>query len=161
MRYVEGLPDHEGSVCFPGYNRSGCRTPMQWDDALPNAGFSAAAPERLYLPQDPRRTRPTLAAQTADPDSPLNRIRRLIRLRRETPALRTAAATEVLTRGYPFSYLRGGSHLVVVNPGRSRVTARPQALLGRTVIPLEVSGVRVDDGEIDADGFGYGVFALE
>ena len=53
MRYVDGLPDHEGSVCFPGYNRSGCRTPMQWDDALPNAGFSTAPPDRLYLPQDP------------------------------------------------------------------------------------------------------------
>ena len=64
----------------------------------------------------------------------------------------------MLTRGYPFSYLRGGPHLVVVNPGRGRVTARPQALHGRTVVPLEVSGVRVDDGEIDADGFG--VFAL-
>ena len=50
---------------------------------------------------------------------------------------------------------------MVVNPGRSRVTARPPALLGSTVIPLEVSGVRVDDGEIDADGFGYGVFSLE
>jgi glycosidase len=160
MRYVDGLADHEGSVCFPGYNRSGCRTPMQWDDALPNAGFSTAPPDRLYLRQDPARPRPTVAAQRDDPDSPLNRVRRLVRLRRETPALRTAAATEVLTRGYPFSYLRGGSHLVVVNPGRSRVTARPQALLGRTVIPLEVSGVRVDDGEIDADGFGYGVFNL-
>jgi glycosidase len=162
MRYVEGLADHEGSVCFPGYNRAGCRTPMQWDDALPNAGFSTAPPDRLYLPQDPTRPRPTVAAQLDDPDSPLNRVRRLVRLRRETPALRTDATTEVLTRGYPFSYLRGGCHLVVVNPGRGRVTARPEALRGRrTVTPLEASGARVDDGEIDVDGFGYGVFALD
>jgi hypothetical protein len=49
---------------------------------------------------------------------------------------------------------------VVVNPGRGRGTARPLALHGRTVTPLEVSGIRVGDGEIDADGFGYGVFAL-
>jgi maltose alpha-D-glucosyltransferase / alpha-amylase len=118
-------------------------------------------PARPALPPaGPGTASSHLAAQTDDPDSPLNRVRRLIRLRRETPALRTGAPTEVLTRGYPFSYLRGGSHLVVVNPGRDRVTARPQALHGRTVTPLEVSGVRVDDGEIDADGFGYGVFAL-
>jgi hypothetical protein len=51
---------------------------------------------------------------------------------------------------------------VVVNHGRDRVTARPPALHGRTVTPLGISGVRVDDGdgEIDADGFGYGVFAF-
>jgi maltose alpha-D-glucosyltransferase / alpha-amylase len=77
------------------------------------------------------------------------------------PALGTGAATEILTQGYPFSYLRGGSHLVVVNPHRGQAVARPEALRSRTVTPLEVRGIRVDDGEIDADGFGYGVVALE
>ena len=52
MRYLPGLPDVEGSICNPAYNRSGCRTPMQWD-AGPNAGFSTADPARLYLPIDP------------------------------------------------------------------------------------------------------------
>ena len=126
----------------------------------PTPASPTAPPDRLYLPAGPGRPRPTVAAQTDDPDSPLNRVRRLVRLRRETPALRTGAATEVLTRDYPFGYLRGGSHLVVVNPGRGRVTARAAGVAGRTVTPLEVSGVRRGRGEMDADGFGYGVFAL-
>ena len=46
MRYVEGLHSVEG-----GYRRTGSRTPMQWDHSA-NAGFSAASPEKLYLPLD-------------------------------------------------------------------------------------------------------------
>ena len=157
MRYVPGLPDHEGSVCNPGYNRAGCRTPMQWDESLPNAGFSTAPADQLYLPQDPSPGRPTVAAQQDDPRSTLNILRRLIALRQRTPALGTAASTEVLTRDYPFAYVRGGTHLVVVNPRRHPASA-PIARTTRT--PLEVSGVRVVDGRIEADGFGYGVFEL-
>jgi glycosidase len=63
MRYLPDLPDHEGSICYPGYNRAGCRTPMQCDESKPNAGFSDANPSALYLPQDPAPDRPTVAAQ--------------------------------------------------------------------------------------------------
>ena len=80
---------------------------MQWDDG-PNAGFSTAPAERLYLPVDPAPDRPTVAAQRADPGSVLHLVRRLIALRRATPALGLAGATEVLHAGYPLVYLRGG-----------------------------------------------------
>jgi glycosidase len=166
MRNLSGLPDHEGSICNPGYNRAGCRTPMQWDEARPNAGFSNAPKDQLYLPQDPDPHRPTVAAQVDDPGSTLNIVRRLIALRRSTPALGTSAPTTVLTRDYPFAYLRGDSHLVVVNPRREAATADVAALAGRSARPLEVSGVQViadqqDAGRIEADGFGYAVFELE
>jgi glycosidase len=160
MRYLPGLPDKEGSIYDPAYNRSGCRSPMQWDDDQPNAGFSSAPADRLYLPQDPDPGRPTVAAQQDDPDSTLNRVRRLVRLRRETPALRTAAATTVLSRGYPLAYLRGEDHLVVVNPAREPVSVSPAELAGREAVALEVSGVDVRDGLIKADGFGYGIYRL-
>ncbi|HST66509.1 MAG TPA: alpha-amylase family glycosyl hydrolase, partial [Mycobacteriales bacterium] len=137
MRYLPGLPDKEGSIYDPAYNRSGCRSPMQWDDARPNAGFSTAPAGELYLPQDPDPDRPTVAAQLGDPDSPLERLRRLIRLRRETPALRTAAATTVLAGGYPLVYLRGDDHMVVINPARE---PRSVALAGADAAPLEASG---------------------
>jgi glycosidase len=160
MRYLTGLPDHEGSVCNPGYNRAGCRTPMQWDDALPNAGFSAAEASALYLPQDRSPDRPTVAAQRDDPASTLSMVRRLIALRRNVPALGSRATTTVLTRDYPFAYLRGDRHLVVVNPRRDRATVEVPALAGAPVRPLEQGGVHVTDGHIEATGFAYGIFEL-
>ena len=83
MRHLSGLKSKEG-----GYERTGARTPMQWDDG-PNAGFSVAAPHRLYLPVDPSPDRPTVAAQEKDPQSLLRHIRGLIEFRREHPALRS------------------------------------------------------------------------
>jgi maltose alpha-D-glucosyltransferase/alpha-amylase len=29
MRYLPDMPDVEGAICNPAYNRAGCRTPMQ------------------------------------------------------------------------------------------------------------------------------------
>ncbi|MEV6104375.1 alpha-amylase family glycosyl hydrolase [Streptomyces sp. NPDC051940] len=158
MRYVDGLPDHEGSVLGPRYNRAGSRTPMQWNGG-PNAGFSTAAADRLYLPVDPDPGRPTVAAQRADEGSLLHLVRRLIALRRSTPGLGSggAGSVEVLHSGYPLVYVRGGRYLVVVNPRREPATA--QAYAGT---PLEASGVTLGaDGTVAADGFGYGIFALE
>ena len=156
MRYLPDMPDVEGAVCNPAYNRAGCRTPMQWDDG-PNAGFSSADPSRLYLPVDPDPARPTVAAQQSDPDSTLNLVRRLVALRRSTPALGARASCRVLHTGYPFAYLRGGTHVVVVNPRREAATLDAAALDG--AVPLLVSGIRVDGDAATVDGFGYGVFA--
>lgn len=86
MRYVPGLPEKEGSVLGPRYNRAGSRTPMQWDEG-PNAGFSTAPSDRLYLPLDPSPDRPTVAAQRADDTSLLHLVRRLVALRTGTPEL--------------------------------------------------------------------------
>ncbi len=64
MRYLPGLPDVEGAICNPAYNRAGCRTPMQWDGGV-NAGFSSAEADALYLPIDPDPERPNVADQLA------------------------------------------------------------------------------------------------
>jgi len=134
---------------------------MQWDPSLPNAGFSIAPAERLYLPQDPDSDRPTVTAQHPDPASTLNRVRRLIQLRRSTPQLRTAATTTVLASGYPLVYVRGDRHLVVVNPSGTARTADIPSLAARTAWPLEASGTAVAGGGVQTRAFGYGVFALE
>jgi maltose alpha-D-glucosyltransferase/alpha-amylase len=157
MRYLPGMPDVEGAVCNPAYNRAGCRTPMQWDDG-PNAGFSTADPDRLYLPVDPDPDRPTVLAQQHDPSSTLHLVRRLVALRRSTPALGTRSSIRVLHEVYPFVYVRGETHLVVVNPRREPASLHLGTLTG--AVPLLVHGVAVDDEQVTADGFGYGVFAL-
>lgn len=116
QRYVEGLVSKEG-----GYNRTGSRTPMQWD-ASHNAGFSSAPAERLYLPLDPSADRPTVAAQESDHTSLLALVRRLLALRREVPALGNASAFVPLyaeTGRYPFVYWRGTNTdgaIIAVNP---------------------------------------------
>ncbi|MGB7964349.1 MAG: alpha-amylase family glycosyl hydrolase [Propionicimonas sp.] len=161
MRYLLGLPEREGSKWSPGFNRAGCRTPMQWDDDLPDVGFSTAPAEHLYLPQDPDPARPTVAAQRAAAQSPLRRIRRLVELRRATPELRPGPDTTVLSPGYPLVYLRGDRHLVVVNPASTARSATIPALEGRTARALEVSGIHVASELVTADPFGYGVFLLE
>ncbi|MFD1661796.1 alpha-amylase family glycosyl hydrolase [Streptomyces caeni] len=156
MRYVPGLPDTEGSVLGPRYNRAGSRTPMQWDDG-PAAGFSAAAQDRLYLPVDPSPDRPTVAAQRADEASLLHLVRRLIALRTNTPELGPRGSVEVLHTGYPLVYVRGGRYLVAVNPRREKA-GYPHPAAGRA---LEASGVDITDGTITVQGFGYGIFALD
>jgi len=156
MRYVPGLPDKEGSVLGPRYNRAGSRTPMQWDDG-PNAGFSTSPGHRLYLPLDPSPDRPTVAAQRTDETSLLHLVRRLIALRSTTPELGPQGSLEVLHTGYPFVYVRGGRFLVVVNPRRDE-SAHPFLGAARA---LESSGVEISGGTVTARGFGYGIFELD
>ena len=68
-------------------NRDECRTPMQWDDG-PHAGFSSVTP---WLPVHPKRASANVAAQDGDPRSLLNCYRRLLALRRSSPALQEGA----------------------------------------------------------------------
>ena len=116
MRTVEGLPSKEG-----GYQRTGSRTPMQWDDS-PNAGFSTAPAGQLYLPIDADADRPTVAAQDGDPNSLLNTVRKLISLRRKHMALCASATFEPVyaqAGKYPLVYKRSWKDetaLVIINP---------------------------------------------
>jgi glycosidase len=154
MRYLPGLPDVEGAICNPGYNRAGCRTPMQWDEGA-NAGFSTADTTQLYLPVDPAPDRPTVAAQEGDPASTLALVRELLALRRATPALGGRATTRVVHEGYPFAWVRGESHLVVVNPRREAATLTVPEAVGAT--PVWGSGVVATAQGLTVAGFGYGV----
>ena len=61
------------------------RTPMQWD-ASPNAGFAPAGVE-TWLPLAENYQEVNVAAQREDPSSTLSFYKRLLRLRREIPAL--------------------------------------------------------------------------
>jgi glycosidase len=157
MRYLPGMPNVEGAVCHPAYNRAGCRTPMQWDDG-PNAGFSDADPADLYLPVDPAPDRPTVAAQDGVGGSTLTLVRELLALRRATPALQGRAPTRVVNAGYPFAWTRGESHLVVVNP-RAEAAALEDARAGSGRL-IWGSGARTRPGGLDLDGFGYGIIEI-
>ncbi len=133
MRYIKNIISKEG-----GYERTGSRTPMQWDGSL-NAGFSRADPDRIYLPIDPDPARPNVATQEQDPNSILNHVRNLVRLRKEHPDLKPDSPLEILSadsKGYPLVYQRGQELLVALNPGSSAITSRI-ALAGEIEVVLQ------------------------
>lgn len=116
MRYVEGLRSVEG-----GYDRTGSRTPMQWDHTT-NAGFSSAPKEKLYIKQDESADKPTVEAQLEDADSLYHEIRKLISVRQLNPALGNRGEISFVYAeegSYPFAYVRSSGEekvLVIINP---------------------------------------------
>ena len=116
LKNIDGLPSVEGAGA-----RTGTRIPMLWDGGV-NAGFSAAPAEKLYIPQDSDPARRTVENQEADPNSLLNYVRGLIRLRAAHPALGNDgdwALVSGLGQPYPMVYerVRGNETCrVVINP---------------------------------------------
>ena len=100
---------------FPG--RDGARSPMPWTDE-PGAGFTTPDAEP-WLPFG-ELAGVNVAAQRADPGSPLNLTRDLVALRRAEEDLRTGAYAEVAVDEGLWAYRRGDSMLVALNLGSRR-----------------------------------------
>ena len=124
MRQLYDLPHVEGAY----KPRAGARTPMQWSSGK-NAGFSNASPDKLYLPVDPAERFPNVAEQEQDPHSLLNRVKKIIRLKKQEKALLAYAEFVPIfakENTYPFIYARAFDHeviLVVLNPAGSKKEA--------------------------------------
>lgn len=157
VRSLVDMPNVEGAN-HNGKERAGARTPMQWDGSV-NAGFSTCAPEQMYLPVCPEWIpatsypaylawkaagakhptapgAPTVESQEEDPQSLLNWTRRLIALRKSTPAF--WADSDMLpvldpAHPYPMVYTRSDGNqtwLVALNPTGKKQTVRLSALKG-------------------------------
>lgn len=128
MRYLEGLTSVEG-----GYERTGARTPMQWNEEK-NAGFSAADKEQLYICQDETEDRPLVSVQMQDENSLWKEVQRLIAFRKKHPALLADGDFEpvfAVQNAYPLVYKRSTEEetvYVVLNPSGKEVCLNHQQL---------------------------------
>jgi alpha-glucosidase len=156
-----GRPAAEAVKLAAQYGRDKCRTPMQWANA-PNGGFSPAG-VRTWLPVNPDFARGlNVAEQERDPNSMLNFYRRMLRLRRETPALIAGDYTPLHEKAADYlAFTRrtaGQTCLVILNLSRNahtlnfdltpdtarvlfattRAAGSRQALTGLALAPFEI-----------------------
>jgi maltose alpha-D-glucosyltransferase/alpha-amylase len=134
--------------------RAAVRTPMQWSSER-HAGFSAAEPFRPVVASGPFACdRVNVAAQRRDADSLLNRVERMIRLRKECPEigcgtarLLDGGARSVLALRYEW---RGSVMVVVHNLSSGGVEASLDAgAAGARSLVDALSG-----GRVGGDGSG-------
>ncbi len=154
MHYVEGLVSVEG-----GYNRTGSRSPMQWDDTL-NGGFSSASAEKLYIPMDSSPDRPTVKGQMQDEDSLYHEVKRLIELRRNHKALHNSAGIEFVyaeENSYPLAYMRSYKNgedqeriFVILNPSDKKQAFSCEYSLDNEIYHINGTAKR-QDGRIVVD----------
>jgi alpha-glucosidase len=86
MVELAGIAKEQALIQAAEYGRDKCRTPMQWANE-PNGGFSPKGAE-TWLPVNPNYAEGVnVADQENDPASLLNFYRRMLQMRRETPAL--------------------------------------------------------------------------
>ncbi len=117
MRYLD-VPTKEG-----GYQRTGTRTPMQWNHSK-NMGFSDADADKLYLPMDTSEDAPTVENQAKEPDSLLNTIKKLLAVKHEYDDLKANSPFEVVYAEkdeFPFVFKRG-SLVIAVNPSDKKAS---------------------------------------
>ena len=141
MRYLD-IPTKEG-----GYQRTGSRTPMQWDRSR-NMGFSTAREEQLYLPLDPGPEAPCVEDQAADENSLFSEVCRLTALRHRFEDLQADAAFEVIraVADAPFVYKRGVL-ILALNPSSKQAVWSADMLNGRTVV-CTINGAGVTDDQL-------------
>jgi alpha-glucosidase len=140
--------------------RDPTRTPMQWD-ASENAGFSSEGVEP-WLPLADDYAKVNVEAQENDPSSMLALFRRLIALRRETPALAAGSYRSLdASDEEVFAYLReheGEQILVALNfgpePRTLDLSAASSAIAGEVLCStgMDRVGEEVDLSRLELRG---------
>ncbi len=127
---AEGRAEQDFLADHSLVGRDHARTPLQWD-ASPNGGFTAGEP---WIAANPDFALTNVAAQRADPDSVFHYYRRMIALRKATPALVHGDYTPV-------------------DAGNADVFAYVRALDDRLVLViLNISRETIDIGDLGRDG---------
>jgi len=148
LRHVENLVSVEG-----GYDRTGARTPMQWDTS-PNAGFSTASPDKLYICQDADPDRPVAEKERATAGSLFAEVQHLIALRLKHEPLQSNADIKFLSgheKSSPLVYLRSGVSgkiLCAFNPAAKAATVKTPALTSREILYQQGEAATLSGGTL-------------
>ncbi len=147
------LTDPQGLRFWPeNKGRDGCRTPMVWD-ADANGGFSDAAP---WLPVKAPQAARHAAGQVGRPGSVLEFYRRMLKLRRESAALRLGATRFLDTAEPVLAFTRGEEMLCVFNlsPETRRVAVAGAGL------PQLGEGARLEAGVLTLAPNGFALMPV-
>lgn len=131
-----------------GLGRDPVRTPLPW---TADGGFTTGDP---WLPIDPVHLAANVATQAGDPQSMLGLYRRLLALRRATPALATGTIGDVRAVGDVLTYLRsedGSRYRIALNLGSAPTPIDLEAgtvLLSTSGDPADRHILRPDEGLI-------------
>lgn len=158
MRHLAGTKSVEG-----GFERTASRSPMQWDSSV-NAGFSAAEPEKLYIPIDTDSDRPTVAKAVEDPDSIYSVVQKLIALRQSHPALCSSGKIEFLyaeENRYPLVYRRfteAESIIVAINPSGNAASCQIAASGSTELLYVRGEAAELKNGTLEIPAESVSVF---
>ncbi len=146
---LERLRDPAGlRTGVPGLGRDSGRTPLAWDGS-PSAGFSESPPDALWLPLHPGHEQINVAAQREDDGSLLALYRRLLALRRASPALQAGSYASVGMSDTVFAYeRRAGDDRAVVALNLSDQPARVDLPDGTAWTLAATSGSEPDDARL-------------
>ena len=153
MRYLD-LRTKEG-----GYQRTGTRSPMQWNRGA-NMGFSGASADEIYLPVDAAEDAPCVGEQLADDASLLSEVRRLLALRHAHEDLQADAPFAVVNDdegAAPFIYRRG-ELFVAVNPSSQRKRYEREWLRGKELV-YRIGDASLSDGRLVMPAQSFAVLA--
>ena len=127
MKQLDNVTSVEG-----GYNRTGARTPMQWDNGI-NYGFSSA--RKTLMPVNVSDDAPTVESQLNVKGSLLETVKELIAFRKSHNAFFARSPYKRVyakSHSVPFIFERGegqNTYTVIVNPSKKDVK-----------MPIEIKG---------------------
>lgn len=164
MRQLDIKECKEGAY----YTRAGARTPMQWDKT-PNLGFSKSDASKLYFPVDAAADAPNVAEENNDPNSLLNKTRKLIQIRSTEKSLSAYAEFVPVfaqENQYPFIYVRAADKeriLVVLNPAnQGKKTKIDLSINPKKMKLLAGNGIKISmEGKetiVSSDPVSYAIF---
>jgi alpha-glucosidase len=141
------LRDPVGDLYYPVFKgRDGCRTPMPWDAAAPNLGFSTGTP---WLPLGAAHRGMAVSEEERDPASPLAFARRFLKARKASAALRLGEMEFVATGASLLAFLRREGQeqvLCVFNLSREGTAFRHACLSTAEALDLGCGEARLTDG---------------